>query len=453
MSSDPAPALVLANVSKAYLRYARPIDRLKDLVLPGPRRGQPFWALKDVSFTVPPGQTVGIVGRNGSGKSTLLQIIARTLSPTAGQVLVRGRVSALLELGSGFNPDFTGRENVHFQASLMGLTSEEIEAGFDRIVAFAGIGDFLDQPVRIYSSGMFLRLAFAVAVSVEPDVLIVDEALSVGDEAFQRKCFSRIRSMREAGRTILFVSHSGGTVVDLCDQAILLDQGEMLMGGPPKAVVARYHRLIFAAAEEQERLRAEIRDGKALAEPPAGAAEPAAPAAAALDHYDSALVTSSALAYVPRGADIESPRLLSEAGRPVNLLRRRGTYVYTYRVRFSRPAFKVRFGMLIKTVTGFELAGAVSHPWSAGLDHVEAGQRVEVRFRFCCLLQPGTYFMNAGALGLVDGEEVFLDRRIDVLAFRVQPEPNDLATGVTDILAEPTVSLIAETDPKPSEAF
>jgi lipopolysaccharide transport system ATP-binding protein len=444
MSSDPAPALVLANVSKAYLRYTRPIDRLKDLVLPGPRRGKPFWALKDVSFTVPPGQTVGIVGRNGSGKSTLLQIIARTLAPTEGQVLVRGRVSALLELGSGFNPDFTGRENVHFQASLMGLTPEEIEAGFERIVAFAGIGDFLDQPVRIYSSGMFLRLAFAVAVCVEPDLLIVDEALSVGDEAFQRKCFSRIRSMREAGRTILFVSHSGATVVDLCDRAILLDQGELLMSGPPKAVVARYHRLIFAGAEEQERLRAEIREGKALSEPPP-AAEPAAPPSAALEHFDSALVSSSTLAYAPRGADIENPRLLTEAGRPVNLLRRRSEYVYTYRVRFTRPAFKVRFGMLIKTVTGFELAGAVSHPWSAGLEHVEAGQRVEVRFRFCCLLQPGTYFMNAGALGVVDGEEVFMDRRIDVLAFRVQPEPDDVATGVADILAEPSVVVLTDT--------
>jgi len=447
MSSEQAPAVALAKVSKAYLRYARPVDRLKDLILPGPRRGQPFWALKDISFNVARGQTVGIVGRNGSGKSTLLQIIARTLAPTSGQVLVRGRVSALLELGSGFNPDFTGRENVHFQASLMGLTTAEIEAGFGKIAAFADIGDFLDQPVRTYSSGMFLRLAFAVAVCVEPDLLIVDEALSVGDEAFQRKCFSRIQSMRESGRTILFVSHSGTAVVDLCDEAILLDQGELLMSGSPKEVVARYHRLIFATADQQARLRAEIRDGNRLddgaATMPAGGP---APASAELDHFDSALVTNSALAYVPRGVDIEGPRLLTAARRPVNLLRRRGEYVYTYRVRFSKPAFKVRFGMLIKTVSGFELGGAVSHPWSGGLDHVDVGQGVEVRFRFRCLLQPGTYFMNAGVLGVVDGEEVFLDRRIDVLAFRVQPEPDELATGVADFLAEPTVALIADTD-------
>ncbi|HLA76541.1 MAG TPA: ABC transporter ATP-binding protein [Vicinamibacteria bacterium] len=435
-------------VSKAYVRHATPWERLKALFLPDRYRGEEFWALREVSLSVRRGETVGIVGRNGSGKSTLLQLIAGTLTPTSGRTEVTGRVSALLELGSGFNPDFTGRENVVFQASLMGLPSAEIQERFPEIAAFADIGDFLDQPVRTYSSGMFVRLAFAVAISVNPELLIVDEALSVGDEGFQRKCYGRIRAFQERGGTVLFVSHSGAVVVDLCDRALLLDRGERLLEGPPKEVVSRYHKLLFAAPEARERLRAELlawthgAPAPGTTPPDLIEAEPSGqPPASLTEHFDPSLVPPSVLSYDSRGCRIESPRLLAAGGHPANLLVRRREYVYTYRVRFATAAFKVRFGMLVKTVTGFELGGAASHGPGGGLDHVESGQLAEVRFRFHCFLLPGMYFLNAGVVGVVDGEEVYLHRFIDVLAFRVQPEPGLLPTAIVDFLVEPSVIL------------
>jgi len=443
-------AVSVHALSKAYVRHATPWERLKALFLPDRYRGEEFWALREVSLEVQRGETVGIVGRNGSGKSTLLQIIAGTLTASSGTAAVTGRISALLELGSGFNPDFTGRENAVFQASLMGLSNDEIQERFSEIAAFADIGDFLDQPVRTYSSGMFVRLAFAVAISVSPDVLIVDEALSVGDEGFQRKCYGRIRSFQERGGTVLFVSHSGGAVVDLCDRAVLLDHGERILEGPPKEVVARYHKLLFAAPEARQRLRGELlawtRSNPAPGAPLPDLLEPedeGQPPASMTEHFDPTMVPLSVLSYDARGCEIERPRLLSPGGHPVNLLVRRREYVYTYRVRFTNRAFKVRFGMLMKTVTGFELGGAVSHVPSGGLDHVEVGEVAEVQFRFRCFLLPGMYFLNAGVVGVADGEEVFLHRFIDVLAFRVQTEPGLLATATVDFLVEPSVTLHA----------
>lgn len=218
-----------------------------------------FWALKDVSFEVKKGETVGIIGRNGSGKSTLLQMICGTLSPTGGSVETRGRIAALLELGSGFNPEFTGRKNVYMNAAVLGLSPEEVDARFDDIAACADIGQFIEQPVKTYSSGMVVRLAFAVAINVEPEILIVDEALSVGDELFQRKCFSRIETIKNNGATILFVSHSGGTIVELCDRAVLMDSGEKLAVGVPKQIVGHYQKLLYAPADKHESIREQIR--------------------------------------------------------------------------------------------------------------------------------------------------------------------------------------------------
>ena len=188
------------------------------------------------------GETLGIIGRNGSGKSTLLQIICGILLATSGRVEVNGKVSALLELGAGFNPEYTGRQNVYIKGSILGLTTKAIEARFDDIMAFADIGDFINQPVKTYSSGMAVRLAFAVAISVDPDILIVDEALAVGDAAFQRKCFARIKHIQESGSTILFVSHGAGTVIELCSRALLLEKGELIASGSPKQVISHYHR-------------------------------------------------------------------------------------------------------------------------------------------------------------------------------------------------------------------
>ncbi len=267
MSSD--IAVKIENVSKCYQIYDLPGDRLKQFFLPrlqhqfgiSPRRYyQEFWALKDVSFEIRKGEAVGIVGRNGSGKSTLLQLICGTLNPTVGNIQASGRISALLELGSGFNPEFTGRENVYMNGAIVGASHDEVDARFDDIADFADIGPFMDQPVKTYSSGMVVRLAFSVAINLNPEILVVDEALAVGDELFQRKCFAKIENMRAAGTTILFVSHSAAQTTELCDRAILLDSGCLIMSGVPSRVVPAYQKLLYAPPDARIAIRDELRE-------------------------------------------------------------------------------------------------------------------------------------------------------------------------------------------------
>jgi lipopolysaccharide transport system ATP-binding protein len=233
------------KLSKAYRLYAHPQDRLKHTLLWrfGREYGHVFWALHEVSFEVQRGEMLGIVGRNGSGKSTLLQILAGTLHPTEGTMQAFGRVTALLELGSGFDFEFSGRENIVLNASILGLSPSEIEAKMEEIIAFADIGDFIDHPVKLYSSGMFVRLAFAVTTSLDPDILLVDEALAVGDVFFRQKCHQRLRDLRDRGTAIIYVSHNLGEVEQLCDRAILLDKGRMLMEGLPSRIVKNYYLL------------------------------------------------------------------------------------------------------------------------------------------------------------------------------------------------------------------
>ncbi len=244
MSSE--VAIAVDGLSKCYQIYANPADRLKQMLFRGRRQYfREFWALHDVSFTVARGESVGIVGRNGSGKSTLLQLICGTLNPTSGSVRAQGRIAALLELGSGFNPEFTGRENVFLNGTILGLAHEQIAARYDEIAAFAEIGDFIDQPVKTYSSGMYVRLAFAVQVCLDPEILIVDEALAVGDAYFVHRCFHRIRALKAQGTTILFVSHDTGSVKDLCDRALWIDAGRLAMIGRPEEVTTRYRAHLF----------------------------------------------------------------------------------------------------------------------------------------------------------------------------------------------------------------
>lgn len=239
MSSE--PVISVKNLGKCYQLYAQPSDRLKQFLWRGKRQYyREFWALRNVSFEVMPGEVVGIIGTNGSGKSTLLQLVCGTLTPTAGEVSVHGRVAALLELGAGFNPEFTGRENVFMSAAIMGIKQQEIAARFEEIVDFSGIRNFIDQPVKTYSSGMYVRLAFAVATSVDPDILVIDEALSVGDGAFARKSFNRIMQMRDTGKTILFCSHSLFQVESLCTRAIWMNNGKIMAEGDSASVVAAY---------------------------------------------------------------------------------------------------------------------------------------------------------------------------------------------------------------------
>ena len=235
-------AIKVENLSKCYQIYDKPRDRLLQMLFRGHRTFyREFWALRDVSFEIKRGETVGIIGRNGSGKSTLLQLICGTLNPTGGSIHTRGRIAALLELGSGFNPEFTGRENVYMNASILGLTHEEIDARFDAIAAFADIGDFIEQPVKTYSSGMYVRLAFAVIAHVDADILVIDEALSVGDAFFTQKCMRFLRRFMENG-TVLFVSHDTGAVINLCQSGIWLEKGSVKHKGEPHIIEEHYKR-------------------------------------------------------------------------------------------------------------------------------------------------------------------------------------------------------------------
>lgn len=251
MSSD--IALSVKNISKCYLIYDRPQDRLKQSIFRRRRYFREFWALRDVSFEVRKGETVGIIGRNGSGKSTLLQIICGTLTPTSGKVEINGRIAALLELGSGFNPEFTGRENVYMNGAVLGLSKEEIDARFDDIAAFADIGEFIEQPVKTYSSGMFVRLAFAVNIMSQPEIMIVDEALAVGDMNFQAKCMTALKRIQESGATVLFVSHDIGAVKSLCSRGIHLEQGELKDVGTAANVAEHYVRIMREEMNEEQR--------------------------------------------------------------------------------------------------------------------------------------------------------------------------------------------------------
>jgi len=436
------------DLGKCYRIYGFPKDKLKEVLLLGRRvYHREFWALREVSFEVNKGETVGIVGRNGSGKSTLLQILSGTLAPTTGTADIYGRVSALLELGSGFSPEFTGKENVYMNASILGLSRKEIDERYDEIVEFADIGQFIDQPVRTYSSGMYVRLAFAVAINVEPQVLLVDEALSVGDEIFQRKCFSRIRSLKEKGCSILFVSHSGATVIDLCDRAMLLDGGECLLSGAPKLVVANYLKLVSAPHEEQHRLREEIRSRKELSPE---STEKESIEAARFDNdqqpeympfYDPGLVPKTTVRYVSRGAEILDPKITTVDGEIVNNLVGGQDYIYCYKARFLDDAFEVRFGMLIKTLTGFELGGATNATLEEAMPAVVAGTVIDVKFRFRCLLLPGAYFLNCGILGSITGQEEFLDRCVDAVMFRVQPSKGSRASAVVDFMINSHIAI------------
>lgn len=449
MSSE--VAIKIDSLNKCYQIYENPRDRLMQMLMRGRRQYyREFWAVKDISFEIKKGETVGIVGRNGSGKSTLLQMICGTLNPTGGSIQANGRIAALLELGSGFNPEFTGRENVYLNAAVLGLTKEDTESRFDAILAFAEIGDFIDQPVKTYSSGMLVRLAFSVAINVDPQILVVDEALSVGDELFQRKCFSRIEAIKESGATILFVSHSGATIIDLCDRAVLIDSGELLCIGSPKTIVGRYQKLLYASAEKRELIRKQIQisdhplnvrmEGRAQEEKVERLEEDGS---ALKESFDPSLRPTSTIEYASNGATIEAPVILSPSGERLNNLLRNKIYRYAYRVAFDNTVTNVRFGMLIKTMTGIEIGGAhTANQISAGIPLVEAGQVFQVEFEFSCRLNPGVYFLNAGVTGCIEGTDTYLHRLLDIEMFRVLPDSTSLATAIVDFGCIPEIECL-----------
>lgn len=436
MSSE--VAIKVSNIGKSFHTYEKPRDRLLQSIF-GARKTyyKEFKALHDVSFQIKQGETVGIVGRNGSGKSTLLQIICGTLNQTSGNIKTNGRIAALLELGSGFNPDFTGKENVYLNARVLGLSRQEIEERYESIVDFAEIGDFIDQPIKTYSSGMMVRLAFAVAINVDPVILVVDEALSVGDELFQRKCFSKIEQIKQQGATILFVSHSGATVIELCDRAILIDHGELLFDGAPKKTIGLYQKLLYAGPEKQAAVRDEIltqanaenlRTAPSLVEKHKAATQEAISS----EFFDPNLKPKSTISYESNGARILNPKILDSEGRQVNCLVRGETYHYRYTVEFLEAAHKVRYGMLIKTTSGIELGGSAS--CATGNEGASAlqGERIDVTFKFTCNLNTGIYYLNAGVLGEQAAGETYLHRLLDIAMFRVIPVANNHVTCHVD---------------------
>lgn len=469
-------AIRLENASKHYSVFDREIDRFKDIVVPGLRKafglnptryGRKFQALANVSLTVAKGETVGIVGRNGAGKSTLLQLICGILSPSSGTVSVNGRVSTILELGTGFNPDFSGRDNVYLSAAIMGMKSSAIRDRFDQIADFADIGEFIDQPVRTYSSGMLLRLAFAVAINADPDIMIIDEALAVGDESFQRKCFWRLEQLKQSGCTILLVSHSAATIVGLCNRVVLLEGGELLLDGHPKTVVSNYQRLVNLRGEEAEQARREIQKIDGWQAPntvedlqpedrptidsiiDASITDEAAAPADDNDEdawHDPTLVPTSIVEYDSFGARIRDLRITTPLGKQVNVLSVGRRYIYEYVVDFDKSAEHVGFGMLARTIQGYELAGAATAlNAEITLQTVDAGQSFRVAFHFNCRLNPGTYFLNAGVTGLAkrsdqrEAELGYLHRILDACMFRVAPASKHIATGFFDLEVKPVV--------------
>ena len=450
-TNTPAPAIRVDALSKCYYVYDRPQDRLKQAlfprlhrlrhpagVAPGPVFFREFWALQDVSFDVRHGEAMAIVGRNGAGKSTLLQLIAGTLSPSSGKVEVEGRVAALLELGSGFNPEFTGRENVFLNASLLGLSNDETRQKFDEIAAFADIGDFIEQPVKTYSSGMMMRLAFAVQTAVVPQVMIVDEALAVGDARFQKKCYERLEAFRAGGGTVLFVTHDTNAVVQVCTIALILEAGRVLEIGEPHRIAKSYHRLLFGT--EANKSGATAKSGP----PPSAGARPRASSGLAGDagHPPGAAgvetgLSGRELAYGSREIAICEVGIRDDSGEPTSLLEHEHEYTFFLRGRFMTDfSDTVAFGFTITNPKGIEVYATKGQQHGLVLAAARTGTEFECRMRVRMILVPGVYFLSvalAPEADLTPGGDSFFHYRFDAFEFRVIGNPPCFTTSIVDL--------------------
>lgn len=388
-------AIQVRNVAKMYRLYATPTARLKEVLTLNRRRyHQEFWALEGISFDVRPGEALGIIGPNGSGKSTLLEIVAGTLEPTRGQVFARGRIAALLSLGAGFNPEFTGRENVFLHGEILGLSRREVERMFPQIERFAEIGEFLDRPVKTYSTGMYVRLAFSAAIHVEPEILVVDEVLAVGDAIFVNRCVQKFEELRRRGVTVLLVSHDLGLVKLLCDRAILLYGGHAVAEGDPSDVVNRYNGLVL---ERQ----------KAFEQPPAPLAAPPA---------DAEPILQYSFRHGDRRAVVMGVELLNEAGQPARVLRSGETLQVRVLVQFREYHPHPVVGIMIRTRIGMEVYGTNTELEDSCPGPAERGELLEVAFHFPCQLTPQEYTLTV-ATQMPDGaSHDWLD---DVISFQV----------------------------------
>lgn len=432
-------AIRVENVSKLYQLYDQPQDRLKQSILPKlqslirmpPRQYyREFWALRDISFDIEKGETVGIVGRNGSGKSTLLQMIAGTLSPTFGSVKVNGRLTALLELGSGFNPEFTGRENVYLAGSIMGFSRREMDHWFDDIAAFADIGSFIDQQVKFYSSGMYVRLAFATNIMVQPDIMIVDEALAVGDMKFQVKCMSALRRRQEAGATILFVSHDINAIRSLCTRAIYLDAGQIRQIGPAVEVANAYFQSMREEidAELMQAQRSELLSQVSTVTPrdfPDFKNEQL-PRPEQMRRFEQSV---SMFRMGNGAARILYADLLDEHGQPLELIEfNQSVWVRILFESYQEKEITVNF--YIKDDKSIPITGSnlilSNHP----LLRVKPGERFLVKYHLAALpLQHGIYSLNVSLMELttssINAPVIFVDYIESALVFNMAPRQKE----------------------------
>lgn len=419
---DVKPVIKVDGISKCYQSYRKPIHRLWQIFRPKQKLYEEFWALKDVDLTVSKGETVGIVGRNGSGKSTLLQIITGILQATEGNCDTSGRISALLELGAGFNPEFTGMENARLNASIMGLTRDEFHQKLPDIVEFCGLGDFLHRPVKTYSSGMFVRLAFAVAINMNPDILIIDEALAVGDVRFQRKCFRRLDQLKESGVSILFVTHSMDSVISYCDRAIMLDAGQLVMTGKPKEVVQAYLEKMFGSDNLPTQKINIVADNYDVDFDPT---------------IDNCATQASYNANEHRWGD-ERARIchfviLQNGRHSTGLLERGDQLTVRFAVLFEHDIDDLIYGLTVKTSDGRAIYGTNSRLLGGIATSQNAGDLVLFEFKLKMNLLGGDYFISLGvAQDDVSKDNIAIDRRYDMIHVFVNQTPESFGTAALD---------------------
>jgi lipopolysaccharide transport system ATP-binding protein len=393
-------AVIVENVSKNYRIYSKPSDRLKELLLRRKKIHDDFWALRKVTFRVRQGSTFGVIGENGSGKSTLLQIIVGTLQPTEGRVALAGRVAALLELGAGFNPEFTGRENVFLNGAIMGLSEREIVQRLPEIERFAEIGNFIDQPVKTYSSGMYVRLAFAVSINVEPEIFLVDESLSVGDVYFQQRCMRKIRQMRQEGKTILFVSHDTAAVRNLCDTALWLEHGEIKDIGEPDLVVARY---LAAMTLRRDPYAVDVRpndQGDCLS----------APINSGLSDLVVRSLPNIDQRWGNRQAEILGVKLFDQDGRGVESIYHGDSLTLRVSTKFNVAMARPLVGFLMRNRLGEDISGTNTSVEQADLPPALVDQIYTVDFHLQLpLLHSGNYYFSVAVANGTHEEYVICD--------------------------------------------
>ena len=407
-----------------YKLYENPMDRLKEsLGLTRKKRYKEHYALNNVSFQVKKGETVGIIGTNGSGKSTILKIITGVLNPTQGEVVVDGRISALLELGAGFNGEYSGIENVYLNGQMIGFSKEEIDAKLQDILDFADIGDFIHQPVKTYSSGMFVRLAFAVAINIEPEILIVDEALSVGDVFFQAKCYRKFEEFKEMGKTILFVSHDLSSIGKYCDRVVLLNKGEKLAEGDAKEMVNLYRRVLVNQYDEPgeqnttQEETPEVQEEKST--------------------KDQLNLNPKVLEYGSKLAEIQDFAIRDKSGMVTNVIEKGEEFSVDMKIHFHETIQEPIFAFTIKDLKGTEITGTNTMYENTPVGPQKAGETRRITFTQKMPLEAGEYMLCLGCTGYRDGDFTVFHRLYDVCNLTVITDKK--AVGYFDLFSKVTL--------------